>query len=142
MSQRDKAGGKVVKRTQRRTALKRNTPKVGRTLPSADANRKIELLERRLKEALEQQTATSEVLQVISSSAGQLQPVFEAVLENATRLCAAKFGTLYLCEGDAFRTTAMHNVPPAFAEVRRRDPLNYPEPGSLLRRLVDFEEAS
>ena len=74
---------------------------------------------------------------MISSSAGELQPVFEAVLENATRLCAAKFGNLYLCEGDAFRTTAMHNVPPAFAEVRRRDPLVHPEPGSLLRRLVD-----
>ena len=68
MSQRDKADDKVVK-TQRHTALKRrNTPKVGRTLPTADANRKVELLERRLKEALEQQTATSEVLQVISSS--------------------------------------------------------------------------
>jgi signal transduction histidine kinase len=77
---------------------------------------------------------------VISSSAGELQPVFEAVLENATRLCAAKFGNLYLCEGDAFRTTAMHNVPPAFAEVRRRDPLVHPEPGSLLRRLVDSKK--
>ena len=89
-----------------------------------------------LRESLQQQTATADVLKVISSSAGELQPVFEAVLENATRLCAAKFGNLYLCEGDAFRTTAMHNVPPAFAEVRRRDPLVHPEPGSLLRRLV------
>ncbi|MGC2160133.1 MAG: GAF domain-containing protein, partial [Pseudolabrys sp.] len=64
-----------------------------------------------LRESLQQQTATADVLKVISSSAGELQPVFEAVLENATRLCAAKFGNLYLCEGDAFRTTAMHNVP-------------------------------
>ena len=91
---------------------------------------------KRVRKSLQQQTATADVLKVISSSAGELQPVFEAVLENATRLCAAKFGTLYLCEGDAFRTTAMHNVPPAFAEVRRRDPLIHPEPGSLLRRLV------
>ena len=82
-----------------------------------------------LRESLQQQTATADVLKVISSSAGELQPVFEAVLENATRLCAAKFGTLYLCEGDAFRTTAMHNVPPAFAEVRRRDPLNLSRAG-------------
>jgi GAF domain-containing protein len=93
-----------------------------------------------LRESLQQQTATADVLKVISSSAGELQPVFEAVLENATRLCAAKFGTLYLCEGGAFRTTAMHNVPPAFAEVRRRDPLIHPEPGSLLRRLVDSKK--
>ncbi|MGB8614133.1 MAG: GAF domain-containing protein, partial [Pseudolabrys sp.] len=93
-----------------------------------------------LRESLQQQTATADVLKVISSSAGELQPVFEAVLENATRLCAAKFGNLYLCEGDAFRTTAMHNVPPAFAEVRRRDPLVQPEQGSLLRRLVDSKK--
>ncbi|MGA7252126.1 MAG: GAF domain-containing protein, partial [Pseudolabrys sp.] len=93
-----------------------------------------------LRESLQQQTATADVLKVISSSAGELQPLFEAVLENATRLCAAKFGNLYLCEGDAFRTTAMHNVPPAFAEVRRRDPLVHPEPGSLLRRLVDSKK--
>ena len=88
-----------------------------------------------LSEALDQQTATSEVLKVISTSSGDLQPVFEAVLENATQLCAAKFGNFYLCEGDAFRTTAMHNVPPAFAEVRRREPLVRPEPGSALFRL-------
>jgi len=90
-----------------------------------------------LTESLEQQTATSEVLKVISSSAGELQPVFEALLANATRLCSAKFGNLYICEGEAFRTTAMHNVPPAFAEMRMREPLVQPEPGSLLRRLFD-----
>jgi len=67
--------------------------------------------------------------------------VFQTMLENATRLCAAKFGTLYLREGESFRTTAMHNVPPAFAEVRRRNPLIHPEPGSLLRRLVDTKKA-
>ena len=94
-----------------------------------------------LTESLQQQTATSEVLRVISSSTGELQPVFEAVLENATRLCAAKFGNLYLCEGDAFRATAMHNVPPAFAEVRMRDPVVHPEPGSLLSRIVDSKKA-
>src|SRR5262249_20585938 len=59
---------------------------------------------RELSESLEQKTATSEVLKVISSSSGELQPVFEAVLENATRLCVAKFGNLYLREGDRFRT--------------------------------------
>ncbi len=94
-----------------------------------------------LSESLEQQTATSEVLKVISSSSGELQPVFEAMLENATRLCAAKFGNLYLCEGDAFRTTAMHNVPAAFAEARMREPLIHPRPGSLLGRIASTMEA-
>ena len=94
-----------------------------------------------LRESLEQQTATSEVLKVIARSTGELQPVFEAILNNATRLCAAKFGHLYLCEGDALRSTAMHNVPEAFAEERRRHPLVRPEPGSLLRRLFDTKVA-
>ena len=90
---------------------------------------------RELTELLEQQRATSEVLGVISSSPGELEPVFQAMLENATRLCQAKFGNLYLCEGDAFRTIAMYNVPPAFAVARRRDPLVRPEPSSALGRL-------
>jgi GAF domain-containing protein/anti-sigma regulatory factor (Ser/Thr protein kinase) len=94
-----------------------------------------------LSESLEQQTATSEVLKVISSSGGELLPVFEALLENATRLCAAKFGTLYLSEGDAFRTTVMHNVPPAFAEARLRNPLFRPPPGSALRRMAESKRA-
>jgi two-component system, NtrC family, sensor kinase len=78
---------------------------------------------RDLSEALERQTATSEVLQVISSSPGELKPVFEAMLANATRLCEANFGSLYFYEGDAFRITAMHNAPPAYEEVRRREPV-------------------
>src|SRR5262249_31064359 len=76
-----------------------------------------------LAEALEQQTATSEVLRVISSSPGELEPIFQAMLANATRLCEANFGSLYLYEGDAFRITAMHNAPPAYQEVRRREPV-------------------
>jgi GAF domain-containing protein len=87
-----------------------------------------------LSEALEQQTATSEVLQVISGSSGELEPVFNAMLENATRICEAKFGTLYLCEGDAFRLAAMHNPPPAFAEERRREPVFRISPATALAR--------
>ena len=140
MSQRDKAGGKVVK-TQRRTALKRrNTPKVGHTLPTADANRKIELLERRLKEALEQQTATSEVLQVISSSPGELQPVFQAMLEKAVRICDANFGNLYLREGDAFRIGATYGASPAYVEFLRTEQLFHLNPKVGLGRLVRTKE--
>jgi transcriptional regulator with GAF, ATPase, and Fis domain len=79
---------------------------------------KLEARERELAESLEQQTATSEVLRVISSSPGELQPVFETMLAEATRLCGAKFGTLYLCEGDGFRAAAIYNAPPAFSEAR------------------------
>src|SRR5208337_2416822 len=78
---------------------------------------------RELTEALEQQTATSEVLGVISSSPGELQPVFQSMLENATRLCGANFGILSLYEGDAFRVGAMHNMPAAFAERFQREPV-------------------
>ncbi len=89
-----------------------------------------------LSESLEQQTATSEVLKVISGSSGELQPVFQALLENATRLCTAKFGSLYLCEGDAFRTTAMHNAPLAFAEARNKAPMIRSAPHSMLGRVA------
>ena len=80
-----------------------------------------------LTELLEQQTATSQVLQVISSSPGELKPVFDAMLENATRLCEAKFGSLLLREGDAFRSVAQHNAPLAYVEERRRNPLIRPK---------------
>ena len=73
---------------------------------------------RDLSESLQQQTATADVLKIISSSPGELEPVFQAMLENATRICEAKFGTLYLSEGDGFRAAAMHNAPPAYAEAR------------------------
>ena len=88
-----------------------------------------------LSEALEQQTATSEVLQVISSSAGELKPVFETMLESAVRICGAKFGNLLLVEGDAFRHVALHGAPQAYLEERRREPVIRPRPGSDLDRI-------
>jgi hypothetical protein len=66
-----------------------------------------------LSEALEQQAATSEVLRVISSSPGELEPVFQAMLANAVRICNAKFGNLFLYEGNSFRIAAQRNAPPA-----------------------------
>jgi GAF domain-containing protein len=82
-----------------------------------------------LTEALEQQTATSNVLQVISGSQGDLQPVFETILENAVRVCDASFGVLALYEGDEhFRVVAIHNGPAAYVELRRREPVISPGP--------------
>jgi len=80
-----------------------------------------------LRESLQQQTATSQVLGVISRSSGDLAPVFETILANATRICEAKFGSMYLNEGGAVRIVAMHNAPPSFAEERRRNPLIPPD---------------
>ena len=79
--------------------------------------------------------ATSEVLGVISSSPGELEPVFQAMLGNAVRICGAKFGLLYLCDGDAFRAVAFHNAPPAFVEERKRAPIR-PGPNTGLGRVA------
>ena len=89
-----------------------------------------------LTESLEQQTATSEVLRVISSSPGELEPVFQAMLENARRICEAEFGVLYRCEGEALRAVAMHGAPQAFVEERRRNPLIRPPPQTALGRVM------
>jgi GAF domain-containing protein len=91
---------------------------------------------RELSESLEQQTATSEVLRVISSSPGELEPVFQAMLANATRICEAKFGILYRCEGDALRTVAMHDAPQPFVEARRSNPIIHPNPDTTLGRAM------
>jgi hypothetical protein len=86
----------------------------------AELFQQLKACERELAEARAQQTATSEVLQGISSSPGALEPVFQAMLEKAVSICAAKFGTLYLCDADAFRMVATHNAPPAYVEARTK----------------------
>src|SRR5262249_20492795 len=88
-----------------------------------------------LRESLDQQTATSEVLRVISSSPGELEPVFQAMLENATRICEAKFGTLSLRGADAFRVLAAHNPPPAYTKARQREATVRPPSDSVLGRV-------
>jgi GAF domain-containing protein len=96
-----------------------------------------------LRESLQQQTATSDVLRVISSSPGELAPVFSAMLENATRICQAKFGVLSLREGNLFRVVAMHNPPPAYAELRRREPTWAPtgQMGRIAAQAISTKQA-
>jgi GAF domain-containing protein len=93
-----------------------------------------------LRQSLEQQTATADVLRVISSSPGELEPVFRAMLENATRICEAKFGTLALCEGDALRAVALHGGREDYADERRRNPLFRPSPNVPVMRAVRMKQ--
>jgi hypothetical protein len=94
-----------------------------------------------LTESLEQQTATSKVLEVISSSPGDLKPVFEAILKNATRICEAKFGNLWLRDGDKFRIAETHGAPPAYREYLQSEPVADPEPESAMGRIVRTHSA-
>jgi len=113
-------GIQMAKRGQavRRPPTGRKAPTKGKRAPAeVDLKKEIATLRRELAEALERQTATSEVLQVISASVGELEPVFQKMLENATRVCGAKFGTMHLVEGDIVRRVALYNVPPAYAEA-------------------------
>src|SRR5262245_6532470 len=93
-----------------------------------------------LRESLHQQTATAEVLKTISSSTGQLEPVFNAMLENAVRICGAKFGSLVLFEGNAYRRAALHNAPAAFVEARARDPVRPLAASPILSRVAGTKQ--
>jgi signal transduction histidine kinase len=112
----------------------------------ADLEKKVELRTTELSESLEHQTATSEVLQVISRSPGELDPVFQTILASATRICDAQFGLLVLYENGGFRCTSVHNLPAAFAETFMQHPVIYPPPTdplgrlALSRRLVHVED--
>ena len=92
------------------------------------------------REALEQQTATSEVLKVISTSRGELEPVFEAMLEKAVQICDAKFGNLYLREGDTFRIGATHGAPLAYVDYLRSEKVFHLYPAVELGLLVRTKE--
>ena len=133
MRRRDKKGGKAAKMQRPRTVKHRNTP----NSVAPDEVTDVARLTRERDEAREQQTATAEILKIVSASPDDLERVFQSILENATRICGAKFGTLYLSKEDGFYAAAFHNAPPAFVEARKNRPLR-PDPDSTAPINVRF----
>ena len=133
MKKRSRAGREALEARRRKApkTKRRDAPTAVARSNSSHAGEETEVarLSRELREALEQQTATSEVLQIISSAPGDLQVVFSTILEKAVKICDASFGNIYGREGDAFNLAAAYNTPPAFAEYRRRIPIR-PDPKS------------
>jgi signal transduction histidine kinase len=122
MRRRSKAGGELPKAKRRKTAQQRAKAARHRNSSAAGGEPEIVRLTQELKEAHERETAATEVLRVINSSPGGLEPVFKHMLDNAVRICDAKFGNIYLVEHDAVRLVATHNTPPAFIEFRKHTP--------------------
>ena len=127
MKRRSKISGEVIKGRRRKTPepKRRKASKSPGGSNSSFSGREtaVARLTRDLRDALEQQVATSEVLQAISGSAGDLQPVFAAMLENAVRICDATFGIIYRWDGEFLHALASHKTPTALAEARRRSPI-------------------
>jgi hypothetical protein len=139
MKRRSRAGGEVKGRRRKTPEPKRrNEPKVLAHFNSPPPQEETEVarLTRELNEAREQQTATAEVLQVIRSFAGELEPVFQAILANATRICEAKFADLLFYDGGPFRIASLHGAPRAWAALRRLEPIVRPPKDDPLSRLA------
>ena len=145
MQRRDKTGGKSAK-TQRPKTLRRNAAKTAqrRSCPATRKETNVAQVIRERDEALEQLAATSEVLKVISSSPGELEPVFQAMLANAQRICEAKFGFLYGIENGAPRIISKLGIPPGLAEYLQRGPhrppLNRPSSLTAISRVVQSRQ--
>jgi GAF domain-containing protein len=139
MKRRSRSGGEPIKRRRPKTPkpARRKAPKVGLRSKTSSVGEEnaVALLAHERDEALELQTAASEVLRVISASPGELDAVFQAMLERAVRLCEAKFGNIYRWDGEALHVLASYNTPRAFAEALRRSPYR-PYPHSPIGRMV------
>jgi len=112
---------------------------VERTAERDEAQRKLEERTSQLDEALQRETATAEVLQIINSSPGDLAPVFDAMLDKATRLCEASFGIMQTYDGQRLEPVARHGVPAALVEWSKRNPLVF-GPGTAPARIVGGED--
>ena len=102
----------------------------------SDLQERLKRQARELEEARDERAAIGDVLRIISSSPGELQAVFQAILTNAVRICEANFGDLYLREADGFRMAASHNAPPAYVEARTRELVLRPPPDTPLGRIA------
>jgi hypothetical protein len=137
MTGRSKAGGKSAKRANRKTPKPKRrvgSPAVARTSAKGKVDDVQQLIDER-DEALEQQTATTEVLKLISSSPDDLQAVFTTILKNAVRICDAVFGELYRWDGEAFQLASMYDTPRLFLEERKSAQLIRPRPNSITGRM-------
>ena len=142
MKRRSGASGKPVKTRPGKTVSSkhRKAPKAVRRSAPPAATQEVARLTRELHEALGQQAATSEVLRVISSSPGDLQPVFKAMLENAVRICDAMGGGICRWDGDALHHVALKWAHPAFAEFLMRTPI-HPNPKTSFGRMLATKTA-
>ena len=138
MKRRAAIGRNAAKTLRGKRVKRRRAPKAKRSSTSSAAGpqARVRTLTRQLSEALEQQTATSEVLKAVSSSPGDLEPVFRAVMENAVRICEATLGDLYLRDGNGFRMAVTHNSPPAYTAARKSVPVLRPPPDAPLGRVA------
>ena len=124
MRRHSRSGDKPIKKRHSKTEKpkRRDPPKAARRYNSTDTSPEIQVarLTHELQASVARENATSEVLRIISSSPGELKPVFNAMLENAVRLCEAEFGNLFLYDGEAFHAAAVHSASQAYTVVRRR----------------------
>ena len=143
MRRRDKAGGKAGKAQHRKTLARRDVRKAVRRRRRGSVTEQeteVTQLRRELQEALQQQTATADVLKVISNSPGELAPIFNAILQNAVRICDAKFAHLWLREGNSLRIGGTHGAPDAFVAYLRDVPVFRPKPETGLGQLLRMKQ--
>ena len=145
MRRRSKAGGKSPNAQGRKAAARKGrvAPKAQpRNSSAAREETKVAQLTRERDEALEREKATAEVLRVISASPGQLEPIFQGMLEKATRLCEASLGNMLLYEAGLLRRVSLHNPPPKYKEYHEKHPLLDPRKLPSLGQLVRTSDRS
>src|SRR5262249_7394409 len=141
MKRRSSRGGKPVKPRPRKAATRKH-PNAPKPVHSSAGGQEAEVarFKRERDEALEQLSAASEIINVISSSPGELKPVFEAILENAVRICEARFGTLYRYDNETFFPAALFGMSPTYAEFVRQRGSFQPPAGTPFERLLQIKD--
>ena len=135
MKRRSRAGPERAKSRRRKIIPQKRGGLRGPSAAAPKAQSDVAQLIRERDEALEREKATAEVLRVISASPGDLEPVFQTILRNATRICGARFATLLLFQDGAVRIVSKLDIPPAFAEFLQRRP-QHPGPLNPISRLI------